>query len=105
MKVTEAYEGRDEYQLLDVRERHEWDAGHIEGAVHIPMGELSRRQDEIATDRRVVCVCRSGSRSGFVAGALSRAGYDAANMDGGMKAWRRASLPFVAEDGRQARVV
>jgi rhodanese-related sulfurtransferase len=104
MEPRIAYDSRTEIQLLDVRERHEWDAGHIEGADHIPMGRLQARQDDIATDRKVVCVCRSGARSGRVARALRRAGYDAENMDGGMKAWRRAGLPIHAEDGGEGRV-
>lgn len=104
MKPRETHERRDSIQILDVRESSEWNAGHIEGAVHIPMDELTARQNEIAKDTQVVCVCRSGARSGQVAKALIRAGYDAANMDGGMKAWSRAGLPFAAEDGNPPRV-
>ncbi|MBW3619382.1 MAG: rhodanese-like domain-containing protein [Actinobacteria bacterium] len=99
-----AHEERDDVQFLDVREPYEWDAGHIEGAVHIPMGELNARRDEIAEDRTVVAVCRSGARSSQVAQALVRAGYPAENLDGGMQAWERAGLPFVATDGSDGEV-
>jgi rhodanese-related sulfurtransferase len=94
----------DEVQVLDVREPHEWAAGHIEGALHIPMRQLESRVGELATDRRIVAVCRSGARSGRVAAALRAAGYDAANLEGGMQAWEEAGLPFVAEDGGSPRV-
>ncbi|MBW3659827.1 MAG: rhodanese-like domain-containing protein [Actinobacteria bacterium] len=104
MDPVTAHEERDDVQFLDVREPFEWDAGHIEGAVHIPMGELNDRRDEIATDRTVVAVCRSGARSGQVAAALTRAGYTAENLEGGMQAWDRAGLPFVAADGSDGEV-
>lgn len=104
MEPTEVHDIHDEIQILDVREPYEWEAGHIEGADHIPMGELAARQEEIAKDRKVVCVCRSGARSGQVADALVRAGYDAENMVGGMQAWSRADLPFVASDGSPGEV-
>ena len=50
--------------LLDVREYQEWMAGRVAGAVHVPMQDLPGRLDEIPRDRRVVCICRSGNRSG-----------------------------------------
>lgn len=104
MHPTEAYEQREEVQLLDVREPYEWAAGHIDGAVHVPMGELAARQDELAKDRTIVAVCRSGNRSGQVVAALRGAGYDAENLDGGMQQWARADLPYSAEDGGDPRV-
>jgi rhodanese-related sulfurtransferase len=85
--------------LLDVREPHEWDAGHAEAALSIPMGELGARLDEIPPGRDVVVICRSGSRSGRVTEALVHAGHDAVNLAGGMQAWASAGLPVVAEHG------
>lgn len=104
MNPKDAYERHDDVQIVDVREPDEWEAGHIEGAVHIPMGQVEQRRDELADDREIVTVCRSGSRSGAVADALHRAGYRAENLEGGMQAWARDGLPFVAEDGRDPRV-
>lgn len=104
MDPVTAYEERHDVQFLDVREPHEWDAGHIDTAVHIPMGELNARQDELAEDRTIVAVCRSGARSGQVAAALTRAGYTAENLEGGMQAWEREGLPFVASDGSDGEV-
>jgi rhodanese-related sulfurtransferase len=104
MDPAEAHRRTHEIQLLDVRETDEWVAGHIEGAVHIPMGELSDRRDELADDRPIVSVCRSGARSGQVTLALQRAGYEAHNLDGGMQAWAAADLPYVAEGATPPRV-
>jgi len=90
--------------LLDVREPDEWAAGHATDAVHIPMGQLGARQDELPTDRRIVAVCRSGGRSRRVTQALVGAGYDAVNLDGGMQAWIDVGLEMVSEDGNPPRV-
>lgn len=97
MDPTEAHQRATEVQLVDVRETGEWMAGHIDGALHLPMGELADRRDELADDRPIVAVCRSGARSAQVTAALQRAGYEAHNLDGGMQAWATADLPFVAE--------
>jgi rhodanese-related sulfurtransferase len=104
MQPDEAHSRRDEVQFLDVREPYEWTAGHIEGALHIPMSQLAARQAELATDRPIVAVCRSGNRSGQATAALAHAGYDAYNLDGGMQAWAAASFPFVSEDDHPPRV-
>lgn len=85
--------------VLDVREPEEWAAGRIAGAVHLPLGELGARVQELPRDRRIVAVCRSGARSGQATAALGGAGYDVVNMTGGMKAWHAAGLPLDPPDG------
>ena len=85
--------------LLDVREDEEWVAGHAPLASHIPMGLLATRLAEVPQGRTVVCVCRSGHRSGVVAAALLAEGYDANNLAGGMQAWAMADLPVVTANG------
>ncbi|UYQ77348.1 rhodanese-like domain-containing protein [Glutamicibacter sp. JL.03c] len=80
-------------QILDVREDFEITEGMIPGAIHIPMGELNTRLDEIDINRPIVVVCRSGNRSARVAEALTGAGFTADTMAGGMTAWQRAGLP------------
>ena len=94
----------DEVQLIDVREADEWEAGRIEGALHIPIGELGDRLGEIDRSRPIVAVCRSGARSKKVVDALRPRGYDAENLAGGMQAWEQAGLPFGAPDGGPGRV-
>ncbi|PZS26105.1 MAG: sulfurtransferase [Pseudonocardiales bacterium] len=90
--------------LLDCREDDEWAAGHIAGAVHVPMNELPARlaagATELTLERRIVVVCKVGSRSAHVAGWLNRNGYDALNLDGGMLAWATATRSMVTDDGR-----
>jgi rhodanese-related sulfurtransferase len=90
--------------LLDVREPYEWDAGHVAGAVHIPLGQLVERVDEIPEDRQVVVVCRSGARSARAAAFLSSSGLDAVNLAGGMQAWAAAGLRFESADGSPGAV-
>jgi DMSO/TMAO reductase YedYZ molybdopterin-dependent catalytic subunit len=81
--------------LLDVREIDEWTNEHAPMARLMPMGQVKSRHDELPRDRRIVVVCRSGGRSGAVADALRTAGFDAANLAGGMCAWASAGLPVV----------
>lgn len=85
--------------LLDVRELDEWEAGHAPGAVHIPMREVPQRAGELPQDRRIVAICRSGSRSRAVAEALIAAGFDAVNTTGGMKAWQAGGFDVVTDAG------
>jgi len=74
--------------MIDVREDDEVAYGMIEGAVHIPMGQIPARLDEIPRDREVVFICRSGNRSGRVCDYLSQLGFDrTVNLEGGMLAW------------------
>jgi rhodanese-related sulfurtransferase len=79
--------------LLDVREPEEYRHGHIPGAKLIPLGELSRRLNELPRNREIVCVCRSGNRSHSAARQLIQAGYTVYNLYGGMLAWANAGLP------------
>ena len=57
------YQLNSDYQILDVREDHEWAAGGIAGAHHIPLGELATRPDEVDRSRPVVTVCRVETES------------------------------------------
>jgi rhodanese-related sulfurtransferase len=79
--------------LLDVREPDEWLAVRAPEALHIPMGQLSIRADQLPATGLIACICHVGHRSAVVADALVRAGYDAVNVTGGMNAWEAAGLP------------
>jgi rhodanese-related sulfurtransferase len=96
---------RSEFHLLDVREEDEWDAGHIDGAQHIPLGDLGARLAEVPKERVVVAVCRSGSRSDRAAKGLRLSGYQAENLEGGVTEWSRSGLPLVAKTGGAGRVI
>jgi rhodanese-related sulfurtransferase len=74
--------------LLDVREAWEIALAAVPGAVHIPMGEIPDRLDEIPKDRMVVVMCKVGGRSMNVARFLAAKGYpDVVNLAGGILAW------------------
>ena len=90
-------------QLVDVREPYERDAGRIPGdSAHIELDRLTAEADSIDRERTVVFYCRSGSRSALAAQAFSAAGYDAHNLDGGLKAWVADGLPLEPGDGHVA---
>jgi rhodanese-related sulfurtransferase len=94
---------RDGAQLIDVRESYERDAGRIPGdSAHIEMDRLSEEAGSIDRERPLVFYCRTGSRSGVAAQAFAAAGYDAHNLDGGLKAWVADGLPIDPADGRVA---
>jgi rhodanese-related sulfurtransferase len=90
--------------VLDVRESFEWEHGHIDGALHIPMNELPERIAEVGEGQTLV-VCKVGGRSGQVVGWLQQQGYDAVNLDGGMLDWAAAGRPRARETGRPPQVV
>jgi phage shock protein E len=82
--------------VLDVREPSEWAAGHIAGAMLIPLGALSSRLDELPRDRTIVVVCHSGNRSAQGRDILRTAGFGSVtSMAGGMTDWLAAGLPVV----------
>lgn len=89
-------------QLVDVRADHEWEAGRIPGARHVPLAELSERTGEIDRDRPVVLYCRGGNRSTMAAEALAEAGYEAMKLSEGIVGWADENLPLEPEDGTVA---
>ena len=105
MEADEFSKRRTEFHLLDVREDDEWAAGHIDGAQHIPLSELSARLDELPRERTIVAVCRSGVRSEAAVRGLRKLGYQAENLEGGVNAWDRAKLPLVDDSGGRGRVI
>lgn len=94
--------------LLDVREDEEWVAGHAVDAIHVPLSELPAGLAESGAlhgTGRIVVVCRVGARSAQVAAWLTRQGYDAVNLTGGMEAWVQAGRPIVGPDGTQGVII
>ena len=89
-------------QLVDVRQDYEWQAGHVEGAKHIPLEQLPARANEVDAGRPVVFQCRTGARSSFATAAFREAGYDAYNMAGGLEAWVEQGRAIEPEDGEVA---
>lgn len=91
--------------LLDVREQSEWQAGHAPQARHLVLGKLDDHLGELPTDRLIITVCRSGRRSAIAANLLTRHGYQATNLTGGMNAWAAADLPVTTNGGKPGRVI
>ncbi|MFJ9826858.1 rhodanese-like domain-containing protein [Streptomyces sp. NPDC101160] len=95
--------------VLDVREDDEWAAGHVEGALHVPMSDFVARFGEVteavADGRRAFVMCRVGGRSAQVTQYLVQQGIDAVNVDGGMLAWDGAGRPMVTDSGNPAFVL
>ncbi len=87
--------------LLDVREDDEWAAGHAPDAVHVRLGDLGARAEELPRDREVYVICRSGARSAYAAQALTGAGWSAVNVSDGMTGWAVAGRPMISETGTE----
>ena len=95
-----------------MRADHEWEAGRIAGATHLPLDELAERAGEIDKERPVVLYCRGGNRSTMATAALAEAGYDAAKLSEGIVGWAEEGLPlepegdgYVAESGEAAAIL
>ncbi|MDQ3894648.1 MAG: molybdopterin-synthase adenylyltransferase MoeB [Actinomycetota bacterium] len=95
--------------VLDVRERDEWEEGHLPGALHIPRGSLESKIEQVAPDRdrEIVVYCAGGSRSAFAAKTLEELGYERVrSLAGGYTDWKRngfsVELPR-SLDGEQRR--
>ncbi len=94
VQTTAALREQPDVMILDVREQDEWDAGHIPGAVFMPMGQVPDRLSEIPKDKTVIVQCRSGNRSSQVTDFLVQQGFtNVHNMAGGLNAWQSAGLP------------
>lgn len=79
--------------VLDVRNQTEYDAGHIENAQHIMVGTLSKRLDELQTDKKIVVQCQGGARSAIAVSVLKANGiHNIVNLTGGYMAWQQEGM-------------
>ncbi len=100
---TEADALRGAATFIDVREPNEFTAGHIDGAVHLPLGSLTDSIGSIDFDAPLVLYCASGTRSAIGSALISALGYSAvSNMAGGFEGWKEENLPWVTPDGLTA---
>jgi len=82
-----------EFLLLDVRQPEEYEAGHIPGAMLIPLGELEARREELERGKKIIAYCRSGHRGMAAAIALCGLGFkDIHNLEGGILNWRYETI-------------
>ena len=85
-------------QLLDVRRKPEWEAGHIEGATWAPLDDFKGALPEIDRKAPIAVICKGGYRSLIACSLLQRAGFgNVTNVKGGFATWEKARLPFVTE--------
>jgi rhodanese-related sulfurtransferase len=94
---------REGAQIIDVREDHEHEAGHVAGDRHIVISNLTTEAGTIDKDKPVVVYCRSGNRAEVAADALAASGYQAYNLEGGFVAWLEKGLPAEPEGAVAAK--
>jgi rhodanese-related sulfurtransferase len=82
-------------QVIDVRSPSEFAAGHIPGAINIPMDQIESRLDDLAPTRPIILVCQMGKRARMTAGLLEPCHLQLSVLEGGTKAWMQAGLPVV----------
>lgn len=88
-------------RLVDVREPDEWRAGHVAGAIHIPLGTLASRASALPKDREILVICRTGNRSALAQERLEQAGFTrVTNVEGGVTAWAEQGYPIITGEER-----
>jgi rhodanese-related sulfurtransferase len=90
------------FQVVDVREPYEREAGHIAGSLHIQLAQLPAQAGTLDRERPVVFYCRVGARSEMAAQAFRVAGFQAHSMRGGLLRWAEEGRPVAPEGGRVA---
>ena len=84
--------------ILDVREKWEYDICHIENSVHIPMGKITERKDDLNHNDMIIVVCHHGVRSRMVAKYLDANGFtNIINLSGGVDAWSNEVDPSMTK--------
>ncbi|WP_339308320.1 rhodanese-like domain-containing protein [Paenibacillus sp. FSL R5-0519] len=86
-EVSSQLKQGEQLYLLDVREDAEWEEGHVQGAKHIPLGQLMERVEELPVSQEIIVICRSGNRSGLACELLHEKGLQIVNMTGGLSNW------------------
>ena len=100
-RVAELHAAGD-IELVDIREPHEREAGHVAGSRHIEFAQLSQEAGSLTRDRPLVLYCRMGGRSSVAHQAFQASGFDVHHMEGGLLAWSDKGLPLEPEGGSVA---
>jgi len=100
INTKELRERRDEVMLIDVRQKSEWDEGHIPGAIHFEGGRVAWEALPFPHDRPLAIQCSTGNRSMSVSSVLRRRGYHSViQVEGGITKWKMHGFPVTREDG------
>ena len=95
----------DDVQVVDCREPYEWQAGRIEGSIHIPLNTiLAGATGQLDPAKTTVVVCRSGNRSELATLMLRARGFDAHNLERGLEEWHAEGRPLTTSEGTPGRV-
>jgi rhodanese-related sulfurtransferase len=94
--VQELRNSSDSSQCIDVRSATEFAAGHIPGAINIPMDEIESRLADLGQQRPIVLICQAGKRASMTRALLAGRVHDLSVLTGGTDAWKDAGLPLVA---------
>lgn len=100
LELKKKLDAQEQFHLIDVREDHEWAAGHISGAMHLGKGIIERDIEEKIPDREaeILLYCGGGFRSALAADNLQKMGYQrVVSVDGGWRAWVLAGYPVVQD--------
>ena len=98
VELKSKLEQGDKLCLVDVREPHEWEIAHLEGALLIPQDKLLSRMNELDSTDEIVLYCRTGVRSSRALNLLRDAGFGRLkNLQGGINAWARTVDPSLPE--------
>jgi sulfur-carrier protein adenylyltransferase/sulfurtransferase len=88
-ELKQMMDNKEDIQMIDVRESHEFEAGHIEAEL-IPMNTIPQNLQKISKDKKVIMICRSGNRSGNVIRFMEGQGFENLyNLKGGLLAWKK----------------
>jgi rhodanese-related sulfurtransferase len=101
-QLEELMRERSDLQVVDVREPHEREAGHIPDTRHIELNRLTAEAASIDGGRPVVFYCRVGARSRMAAEAFRTSGYEAYSLEGGLVGWAAQGRPLAPEGGSVA---
>ncbi len=96
-EVQERLSRGEKFLLIDIREDHEWEQGHIAGAVHVGRGILERDIEKLVPDQdsEIVLYCGGGFRTALSADNLQKMGYENVySMDGGWRKWKALNYPI-----------
>lgn len=97
-ELKDLMDKNDNICLIDVREQHEWDDGHIKNAIHVPLNDVLSKIESISKDldEPLYLQCRSGVRSQNAAAYLLQLGYkNVYSVDGGILSWQNCNYPIV----------